>query len=226
MNPDVAQREGSESNALAALGEHLRPDRRHLRTACSSSTRQQPEHDAAQADGMLAQISCRAGRPRGPQTGAERAADFHRRSGNERSEDAIIAYTFDKFLKTQDPTWPLLLPMVKSAVRAMDTPRTSYQDHRRQGPDQDFVVTGGSKRGWILADRRCRQARPGHRPIVIDVLNMAQMQHTLPRTLLLSGHRRLRADEGPRPDRVPNRQSGPPARGPLRIRTATRCRSS
>ena len=49
--------------------------------------------------------------------------------GNQRNEDAIIAYTFDKFLKTQDPTWPLLLPMAKSAVRAMDT----IQDHHRQG---------------------------------------------------------------------------------------------
>ncbi len=100
--------------------------------------------------------------------------------GNERSEDAIIAYTFDKFLKTQDPTWPLLLPMVKSAVRAMDT----AQDHVKKATGgkielKDFVVTGGSKRGWTTwltgaVDKRVRAIAP----IVIDVLNMGpQMQH-------------------------------------------------
>jgi len=100
--------------------------------------------------------------------------------GNERSEDAIIAYTFDKFLKTQDPTWPLLLPMVKSAVRAMDT----AQDHVTRATAgkvqiRDFVVAGGSKRGWTTwltaaVDKRVRAISP----IVIDVLNMApQMQH-------------------------------------------------
>lgn len=38
----------------------------------------------------------------------------------EREEDAIIAYTWDKFLRTGDEKWPLRLPMTKSAVRAMD----------------------------------------------------------------------------------------------------------
>jgi len=100
--------------------------------------------------------------------------------GNERNEDAIIAYTFDKFLKTQDPTWPLLLPMAKSAVRAMDT----VQDHLTKATGgkvqiKDFVVSGGSKRGWTTwltaaVDKRVRAIAP----IVIDVLNMGpQMEH-------------------------------------------------
>jgi len=99
---------------------------------------------------------------------------------NERYEDGIIAYTFDKFLKTEDPTWPLLLPMVKSAVRAMDT----VQDHIRKTARgafeiNDFVVSGGSKRGWTTwltaaVDERVLAIAP----IVIDVLNMGeQMQH-------------------------------------------------
>jgi PhoPQ-activated pathogenicity-related protein len=100
--------------------------------------------------------------------------------GNQRYEDAIIAYTFDKFLKTQDPTWPLLLPMAKSAVRAMDT----IQDHiAKVGGGKlkinSFVVSGGSKRGWTTwltgaVDKRVKAIAP----IVIDVLNMGpQMQH-------------------------------------------------
>jgi len=99
---------------------------------------------------------------------------------NERYEDEIIAYTFDKFLKTGDATWPLLLPMVKSAVRAMDT----IQDHVTKIANgsfavNNFVVSGGSKRGWTtwltaaVDDRVLAIA-----PIVIDVLNMGeQMQH-------------------------------------------------
>ena len=100
--------------------------------------------------------------------------------GNERHEDAIIAYTFDKFLKTEDPTWPLLLPMAKSAVRAMDT----VQDHVAKATNgklkiKDFVISGGSKRGWTTwltaaVDKRVRAIAP----IVIDVLNMGpQMRH-------------------------------------------------
>jgi len=38
-----------------------------------------------------------------------------------RTEDSLIAYTWDKFLRTGDPKWPARLPMTKSAVRAMDT---------------------------------------------------------------------------------------------------------
>ena len=100
--------------------------------------------------------------------------------GNQRHEDAIIAYTFDKFLKTEDPTWPLLLPMVKSAVRAMDTVQ-SHVDKATAGKLKinHFVVAGGSKRGWTTwltaaVDKRVRAIAP----IVIDVLNMGvQMQH-------------------------------------------------
>src|SRR6185503_8360609 len=40
-----------------------------------------------------------------------------------RKEDALIAFTFDKFLLNdggERSNWPLMLPMTKSAVRAMD----------------------------------------------------------------------------------------------------------
>ena len=99
---------------------------------------------------------------------------------NERYEDGIIAYTFAKFLSTGDTTWPLLLPMVKSVVRAMDT----VQDHigkiaHGSFAVNDFVVSGASKRGWTTwltaaVDERVLAIAP----VVIDVLNMSeQMQH-------------------------------------------------
>src|SRR5207302_7131936 len=40
--------------------------------------------------------------------------------GKPRKEDDLIAYCHIKFMDTGDPTWLPRLPMVKSAVRAMD----------------------------------------------------------------------------------------------------------
>jgi PhoPQ-activated pathogenicity-related protein len=100
--------------------------------------------------------------------------------GGPRSEDAIIAYTFNKYLATGDATWPLLLPMVKSAVRAMDTIHSHLLSVTNGTLDvNQFVVAGGSKRGWTTwltaaADKRVIAIAPA----VIDVLNMdKQMKH-------------------------------------------------
>jgi len=100
--------------------------------------------------------------------------------GGPRHEDAIIAYTFNKYVTTGDATWPLLLPMVKSAVRAMDTIQSHLSDVTEGKLDiNEFVVSGGSKRGWTTwltaaVDKRVIAIIPA----VIDVLNMDEsMKH-------------------------------------------------
>jgi PhoPQ-activated pathogenicity-related protein len=91
-----------------------------------------------------------------------------------RSEDAIIAYTWDKYMRTGDETWPLRLPMTKAAVRAMDTV-TTFCAGEAAGKlrVERFVVAGGSKRGWTT----WTTAVVDHRvvaivPMVIDMLNL------------------------------------------------------
>lgn len=89
------------------------------------------------------------------------------------TEDALISYTLHQFKQSKDYSWPLLFPMVKSAVRAMDF----VQDFTKQKLNtqiNDFVVTGASKRGWTtwlsaaIDDPRVKAIAP----MVIDMLNM------------------------------------------------------
>ena len=97
-----------------------------------------------------------------------------------RTEDAIIAYTWDKFLRTGDEKWPARLPMTKAAVRAMDTVSAfcSGADAGHATVD-GFVVAGGSKRGWTTWTTAAVDKRVvAIVPIVIDVLNIEpSMQH-------------------------------------------------
>lgn len=90
-----------------------------------------------------------------------------------RSEDDLIAYTRVKHFSTKDDSWLVRLAMVKSGVRAMDAMQEFLRTPAggRVAVDQ-FVVAGGSKRGWTswlvgAVDPRVVAIMP----IVIDALN-------------------------------------------------------
>ncbi len=98
-----------------------------------------------------------------------------------RNEDEIIAYTYDKYLNGEGEEWPLLLPMVKSAIRAMDTIQLVQKDTDNHQINR-FVLTGGSKRGWTtwLTSATGDPRVVAIAPVIIDVLNMKQqMIHQL-----------------------------------------------
>src|SRR5215470_15273688 len=91
-----------------------------------------------------------------------------------RTEDEFIAYTWDKFLKTGDETWPARLPMTKAAVRAMDTVISFCGGEAGGNTKIDgFVVAGGSKRGWTTWTTAAVDKRVvAIVPLVIDLLNV------------------------------------------------------
>jgi PhoPQ-activated pathogenicity-related protein len=91
-----------------------------------------------------------------------------------RVEDDMIAYTWDKFLRTGDELWPARLPMTKAAVRAMDTVISFLASEAGgQVKIDGFVVAGGSKRGWTTWTTAAVDKRVvAIIPVVIDVLNI------------------------------------------------------
>lgn len=95
-------------------------------------------------------------------------------------EDRLLAETFTRYKKTGDSNWPIIFPMVKSVVKAMDALQEFLK--KEAGLTQGkFLITGASKRGWTswmspVVDERVF----GIAPMVYDNLNIpVQMDYQL-----------------------------------------------
>jgi PhoPQ-activated pathogenicity-related protein len=91
---------------------------------------------------------------------------------NNLTEDALISYTLHQYKSDGDYSWPLLFPMTKTAIRAMDAVQ-QFSKKELQKEINRFVISGASKRGWTTwltgsQDKRVEAIAPA----VIDVLNM------------------------------------------------------
>ena len=89
-------------------------------------------------------------------------------------EDELVSYTFHNYQNDKDQSWPLLFPMTKSAIRAMDAIEEFSQKRAIAVKPERFVTNGISKRGWTTwltaasEDKRIVAIAP----MVIDILNM------------------------------------------------------
>ncbi len=93
----------------------------------------------------------------------------------QRSEDAIVAYTWKKFLETKEAAWPLHLPMAKAIVRSMDCVQDYCRSQKIAHPE-NFVLMGESKRAW--ASWLTASSDPRILAIVPIVCDFLNVKHT------------------------------------------------
>ncbi len=154
-----------------AAGERARPG--HAILAITGSGR------AEQLDAMLAPLAQQLGVPVAVLFDVPNQPLFQGEEG-ERGlrEDALIAKSFAEFARTGDAEWPLLLPMTRAAVAAMDALEALSVERAKgagwaHGKLEKFVTTGASKRGWTTWLTAAVDPRViGIAPIVYDNLNI------------------------------------------------------
>jgi PhoPQ-activated pathogenicity-related protein len=99
-----------------------------------------------------------------------------------RTEDSIIAYTWDHFMKDPSkPEWLVRFPMVKASVKAMDC-ITEFANKKLADKKLSldyYTVAGASKRGWTtwLVGAVDPSRVVGIVPIVLDAINFVDVIH-------------------------------------------------
>ena len=90
------------------------------------------------------------------------------------TEDELVSFTFHNFQQDHDFSWPLLFPMTKSALRAMDAIEEFSAQRHHAVRSNRFVMNGISKRGWTtwLTAATGDERIVAIAPMVIDILNM------------------------------------------------------
>ncbi len=98
-----------------------------------------------------------------------------------KTEDALVVYTWLKYMETGDDSWPLHFPMAKAVLKSMDA--IQEMSKKESLPEiNSFLINGGSKRGWTtwLAGASRDPRIKAIAPMVIDTLNLpAQSQYQM-----------------------------------------------
>jgi len=90
-----------------------------------------------------------------------------------KTEDALVVYTWLKYMETGDDSWPLHFPMAKAVLKSMDAIQ-ELSKKENLPPMTSFLINGGSKRGWTtwLAGASRDPRIKAIAPMVIDCLNL------------------------------------------------------
>jgi PhoPQ-activated pathogenicity-related protein len=134
------------------------------------------QDDGLRLDGELTLFATLAGRL-GSVVGVL-SHTLHQPMFGDLKENALIAYSLDRFLADGDGDWPVLAPMVAAARRAMDSAQTAAAD--AWGVEiASFTLAGFSKRGWAAWLAAAVDPRvTAMVPIMMDLIDLpAQLAH-------------------------------------------------